>query len=405
MCGIAGFIGKPGAALSPVAQVKAMTDAMPHRGPDDAGAWMDETHGVALGHRRLSILDLSPEGHQPMASASGRFQMVFNGEVYNFAELRQRLEGLGHAFRGHSDTEIMLAAFEQWGIQEAVAEFVGMFAFAVWDREAATLFLVRDRLGIKPLYYGEVGGRLAFASELKALRSLPGFAATLSRAAITEFLRLSYVPAPLTIYEGIRKLRPGHLLAVRRVEGEIVTEERPFWRLADVVEQGLQHPFQGSDAEATEALERLLSEAVGMRMVADVPLGAFLSGGVDSSLVVALMQQQSSRPVRTFTIGFKDPAFDEAPHARAVATHLGTDHTELYLSQDDVLDVVPRLSHFYDEPFADSSQIPTYLVSALARQHVTVSLSGDGGDELFGGYNRHLAGPQVDDPDIVVGLV
>ncbi len=396
MCGITGFIDR-GAdrGVSFEALLRRLTDTLAHRGPDDEGTWVDSEMGVGLGHRRLSILDLSPDGHQPMVSASGRYVIVFNGEVYNFAELRARLEASGYSFRGHSDTEVMLAAFEAWGVQRSVEQFVGMFAFGLWDRQERVLYLVRDRFGIKPLYYAEANEVFVFGSELKPLRAHPALDSQVDRDALVQFLRYGYVPAPRTIYEGICKLPPGCFLTVRESGAAMHTELVPYWRLADVVAEGRIAPFTGSDSEAVDALESVLGEAVRLRMVADVPLGAFLSGGVDSSLVVALMQAQSNRPVRTFTIGFTDPRYDEAPHAKAVAEHLGTDHTELYVTQDDVLGVVPLLPHYYDEPFADSSQIPTYLVSELARRHVTVSLSGDGGDELFGGYNRHVRAPRL----------
>lgn len=369
---------------------RAMTDAIVLRGPDDDGVWVDAECGVALGHRRLSILDLSPLGHQPMTSALGRFVMVFNGEIYNFQELRAELEKSGHTWRGHSDTEIMLAAFLEWGVVEATKRFNGMFAFAVWDKQERVLQLARDRLGEKPLYYGWVGGALVFASELKAVQKFPGFNAAVDREALTSLLRFNYIPDPLCIYVGFRKLPPGTLITLRS------SAERPqpvsYWKLTEVVERGLDDPFQGSEAEAIETFDAMLKKAVGMRMVADVPLGAFLSGGVDSSLIVAMMQKQSARPVRTFTIGFHEKEHNEAEFAKEVAKHLGTDHTEMYVSGEDALNVIPQLPELYDEPFSDYSQIPTYLVCKMARQHVTVALSGDAGDELFGGYERYFVG-------------
>jgi len=386
MCGITGLLSP---APRPDAQdvLRAMTDTLAHRGPDDWDLWLDAAAGVGLGHRRLSILDLSPLGRQPMRSASGRYVICFNGEVYNFARLRAELEPLGHAFRGGSDTEVMLAAIEQLGLTEAVRRFVGMFAFALWDAQERTLALARDRLGIKPLYYGFSGGDFVFGSELKALRAHPGFDPTLDREALTLYFRHNYIPAPWSIHAAARKLAAGAILTVRP-GGEPVLER--YWSAAEVYARGAAEPFAGSEDEALERLGTLLADAVGLRMLADVPLGAFLSGGVDSSLVVALMQAQSSRPVRTFSIGFAEERFNEAPHAAAVARHLGTEHTELVVSEDDLLRIVPLLPRFWDEPFADSSQVPTYAVSRLAREHVTVALSGDGGDELFFGYDRYF---------------
>jgi len=392
MCGIAGFFTLPGSRTSEsmTEDVRRMTDAIILRGPDDAGAWTDEECGIALGHRRLSILDLSPLGHQPMTSADGRFVIAFNGEVYNFRQLRAELETLGHAWRGHSDTEVMLAAFRQWGVGEATKRFNGMFAFAVWDRQTRTLTLGRDRLGEKPLYYGWVGETLVFASELKAARALPGFSASINRDAICALLRFNYIPDPWCIYEGFHKLPPGTLLTLASPGDRPAPQA--YWSLRRVIEHGLENPFTGGDAEAVETFESMLREAVGLRMVADVPLGAFLSGGVDSSLIVAMMQAQSSRPVRTFTIGFDVPEYNEAQFAAEVARHLKTDHTEMYVTGRDALDTIPLLPRLYDEPFSDYSQIPTYLVCKMARQHVTVALSGDAGDELFGGYERYFVG-------------
>jgi asparagine synthase (glutamine-hydrolysing) len=395
MCGITGFWCGATLPAPLVPAVCRMMDTIRHRGPDDEGHWTDPDAGVALGHRRLSILDLSPEGHQPMVSRSGRYIIVYNGEVYNFAELRRELSGVdgGPSFRGHSDTEVMLAAVEAWGLEAAVRRFVGMFAFALWDRAERTLHLVRDRLGIKPLFYGWAGDSLVFGSELKALRAFPGFRGEIDRGAVALFLRHSYVPAPHTIFQGIHKLLPGSILTLRG-PGERA-EPKAYWSAREVAEQGMRDPVRGSDEELTDELDRLLRDAVRLRMVADVPVGAFLSGGIDSSAVVAMMQAESDRPVKTFTIGSADAAFDEADHARAVARHLGTDHHELYVSAADALAVIPRLPTMYDEPFGDSSQIPTFLVSRLAREQVTVSLSGDGGDELFAGYNRHVWGQRI----------
>jgi asparagine synthase (glutamine-hydrolysing) len=366
-----------------------MADTMTFRGPDDSATWADGPAGVALGFRRLAIMDLSPAGRQPMRSASGRYVIVFNGEVYNAGELRADLEPLGHRFQGHSDTEVMLAAVEQWGLEAAVRRFVGMFAFALWDARERRLALVRDRLGIKPLYYGRAGDTLVFASEPKALRAHPDFRAEVDRGALALFLRYSYVPAPYSIYRGVRQLTPGCILTVGADDAEYLPPI-PFWSAREVAEEGVANPFAGTVAEAEERLDALLREAIKLRMIADVPLGAFLSGGIDSSTVVALMQAQSSQRVKTFSIGFRETAYDEAPHARAVAEHLGTDHTELYVTPEEARAVIPRLPEIYDEPFADSSQIPTFLVSRLTRERVTVSLSGDGGDELFGGYHRYF---------------
>ncbi len=388
MCGIAGFWRAGAPPDSTV--LKAMTDAIVYRGPDADGHWLDADAGVALGHRRLAILDLTPAGAQPMLSQCGRYVIAFNGEVYNFAALRDALEraSMAPAWRGHSDTEVMLAAIAAWGLEAALKQFVGMFAFALWDRETRTLSLARDRLGEKPLYYGWQGETLLFGSELKALKAHPAFRADIDRDALTLFLRHNAIPAPYSIYQGIHKLPPGTYLQLRA--GHTDAQPVAYWSAKAVAENGQRNLFQGSDADAVTALERLLGQAVGGQMVADVPLGAFLSGGVDSSTIVALMQAHSTRPVKTFTIGFHEAGYNEAEHAHAVARHLGTEHTELYVQPHDAMAVIPRLAQLYDEPFADSSQIPTFLVSQLARSHVTVSLSGDGGDELFGGYNRYF---------------
>lgn len=398
MCGITGFWTTHAfTAAEARNRVTPMTDAIRHRGPDDSGFWCDPSAGIALGHRRLSILDLSPEGHQPMASASGRYMISFNGEVYNFAELRSELEQAGQAkerFRGHSDTEVMLASVEAWGLEQAVQRFVGMFAFALWDRQERTLHLVRDRLGIKPLFVGTVPGGVVFGSELKALIAHPGFSRAVDREAVAAYVRTAYIPAPLCIYRNARKLVPGTVLSFRAPELG-AARESAYWSAAAVIARARSSPFQGDDQEAIDELERLLKGAVKLRMIADVPLGAFLSGGIDSSSVVALMQAQSNRPVRTFSIGNETAYYDEGESAAKVAQHLGTDHTGLLVKAEDALGVIPRLARMYDEPFADSSQIPTFLVSELARRHVTVALSGDGGDEVFGGYNRHVWAPRL----------
>lgn len=392
MCGIAGYWGPGFSAAEAGPSLEGMTRALSHRGPDDSGEWLDPERGVALGHRRLSILDLSPAGHQPMISRDGRYVIVFNGEIYNFAELRERLVALGETFRGRSDTEIMLAAFSRWGVEPAVRSFAGQFAFALWDRESGTLSLVRDRLGEKPLYYGRMGDTLLFGSELKALRAHPSWRGEIDRDALTLYLRHGCVPAPFSIYRGIHKVEPASIVTISADGG---TASKRYWLLEDVVQRGRADPLAGSDEELVCELERELGKSVGEQMVADVPLGAFLSGGIDSSVIVALMQAQSPRPIRTFTIGFHDGAYDEARHAKAVAAHLGTDHTELYITPEEARGVIPRLPAMFDEPFADSSQIPTFLVAQLARQHVTVALSGDGGDELFGGYYRYFVGERL----------
>jgi asparagine synthase (glutamine-hydrolysing) len=390
MCGLVGVIPAGAGAAVDAATLRSMLEPLARRGPDAEGVWIDAELGVGFGHRRLSVLDLSPDGAQPMLTPSGRFAITFNGEIYNYRDLARELTALGWVFRGRSDTEVLVAAVEHWGFDHAVRRLRGMFAFAVLDRRERLLHLARDRLGIKPLYYGWVDGALVFASETSALRRYPGFRQPVDRRALALLLRYGYIAAPYSIHEGIAKLPPGHTLSLRLGEGVDAREPKPFWSLAEVVEQGCATPFDGSDQEALQALEQRLLEAVKLRMIADVPLGAFLSGGLDSSLVVALMQAVHGRPVRTFTIGFSEQGFDEAGRARAVAGHLGTEHTELYLSAADALDIVPDLPAMFDEPFGDSSQIPTHLVSRLARRSVVVALSGDGGDELFCGYERYL---------------
>lgn len=390
MCGLTGFYA-PGAAWPPDAEnlVRRMADMLIQRGPDDAGVWGDSGQGIALAHRRLSILDLSSAGHQPMLSASGRFVIAFNGEIYNHPELRHEMGEFG--WRGNSDTETLLAAIEVWGVEAALKKSVGMFAFALWDRESRVLTLARDRLGEKPLYYGWQNGVLLFGSELKALKTHPAFVGEIDRDALTLFLRHNVIPTPYSIYKGIHKLPPGTYCQIgvgSQVAGSVAL--KAYWSARDAAEHGQKNRFTGSDEEARVALESVLGQSVAGQMLADVPLGAFLSGGVDSSTVVALMQKHSARPVKTFTIGFDEEAYNEAEHAHAVARHLGTEHTELYVKPEEAQAVIPLLPALYDEPFADSSQIPTYLVSRLARNHVTVSLSGDGGDELFGGYNRYF---------------
>lgn len=391
MCGITGFLNVSQFKTLDEMQtiVNQMSDCIIHRGPDDSGTWVDSREGIALGHRRLSIIDLSSEGRQPMHSFSGRYVITFNGEIYNFKKLRQKLELLGYTFRGYSDTEVMLTAIEEWGLEVALKSFNGMFAFALWDRKERFLHLVRDRLGEKPLYYGQIGNAFVFASELKALRNYPYFKAEVNRDSLALYLRYNCIPAPYSIYKDIFKLLPGTILTLNTRETSLTTPT-PYWSAKEVAEDGKLNPFSGTEEEAINQLDKLLRDAIGQQMIADVPLGAFLSGGVDSSAVVALMQVQSLRPVKTFTIGFNETAYNEAEHARRVAKHLGTDHTELYVTPKQTMEVISNLSTLYDEPFSDSSQIPTFLVAGLAKQKVTVSLSGDGGDELFAGYNRYL---------------
>lgn len=389
MCGIVGFID-PGRPEGGGRLLDDLTSTLAHRGPDGSGIWYDRETGVGLGHRRLAIIDLSETGYQPMVSHDGRFHITFNGEIYNFPELRAELEGAGEAFTGTSDTEVMLAAIGRWGLEAALRRFNGMFAFALWDAREKRLSLARDRMGEKPLYCGRLGKAFVFASELKALTAHPAFDRPVSRDAVALFLRYNYVPAPLSIYEGIHKLPPASFLSLSvGPEGAGEGEPKLYWSVEEAARAGLENPLDGSPEAVADELEGQLRRSVRRQMVSDVPLGAFLSGGIDSSTVVALMQLESPRPVKTFSIGFHIEGFDEAQEAKAVARHLGTDHTELYVTAEQAMEVIPRLPQVYDEPFADSSQIPTYLVSELARRSVTVSLSGDGGDELFWGYNRY----------------
>ena len=402
MCGVAGFLdGGCSLPEGASATARAMAGAVAHRGPDDAGVWLDREAGIALAHRRLAVIDLSPAGRQPMLSASGRSVIVFNGEIYNHSELRRRIETRfpnAAGWRGRSDTETLLAAIECWGLEEALRAAAGMFALALWDRKDRTLSLARDRMGEKPLYYGWQNGVFLFGSELKVLAAHPAFGGGVDRNALALLLRDLYISSPWSIYEGIRKLPAGACIRIsagrgRKDTGEM-PEPRPWWSLRNVIEAGRARPFEGTPEEAVGVLHDVLVGAVRRQMVADVPLGAFLSGGIDSSAIVALMQAQARRPVRTFTIGFEKSAYDEAPYARALARRLETEHTELYVSARDALDVIPRLPTLFDEPFADSSQIPTFLVAGMARRHVTVALSGDGGDELFGGYLHYTWTPR-----------
>lgn len=399
MCGLTGFLGGVLNSEGDEALLRRMSDTLIHRGPDDGGYWSDNDQRIGLGHRRLAIVDLSPAGHQPMASANERYVIAFNGEIYNHLEIRKELErldchgssSLAMTWRGHSDTETLLAGIEAWGVEATLKKSIGMFAIALWDKQTNTLTLARDRIGEKPLYYGWQGeGRervFLFGSELKVLKMHPAFSADIDRGALCLLLRHNYIPAPYSIYQGIAKLEPGCLLSVSLAQPE--PEIRKYWDASAVARAGIAQPFAGTPDQAVDALAVLAKNAVRQQMMADVPLGAFLSGGIDSSTVVALMQSQSSRPVKTFTIGFNEEGYNEAVHAKAVARHLGTEHTELYVTPEQAMEVIPRLPDLYCEPFADSSQIPTFLVSQLAKQYVTVSLSGDAGDELFCGYNRY----------------
>ena len=396
MCGIAGFVDLTAsmARAELDRQAIAMADAIQHRGPDDGQVWCDPRAGVGLGFRRLSIIDLSKAGQQPMQSASGRFVICFNGEIYNAEALRNEFGSDAPQWRGHSDTEVLLEACAKWGVEDAARRLIGMFAFALFDRESRKLYLVRDRMGQKPLYWSRRNNLLLFGSELRALRAHKEFTGELDRDALASFVRHGYYPQPHCVYKNVQQLPPGEIVTMSH-DGAIT--QHAYWTLEDAAKQGRCDPFDGSAQDAVEALDEILGDAVEARMIADVPLGAFLSGGYDSSLVVGLMQQRAARPVQTFTIGFNEDKFDESVHAREVAAHLGTDHTQLIVSAGQALDVIPKLPEIYDEPFADSSQIPTFLVSQLARQSVTVALSGDGGDELFAGYGRYQQALQFAD--------
>jgi len=386
VCGICGFLGS---FTKGNISLHKMCNALYHRGPDDSGRFVDSSLQIGLAHQRLSVIDCSPAGHQPMISASGRYVIAFNGEIYNHLELRRRLEL--DSWQGQADTETLLAAIVSWGLEETLKRCVGMFALALLDRERRQLYLARDRIGEKPLYYGwqGIGGDASFlfGSELKSLKQHPSFSSEINRDALTLLLRYNYIPTPYSIYQGISKLEPGCLLRVSLEEP--TPKVWSYWTAAEVIRLGVNNPFTGSAEDAVDRLELLTMDAVGKQMASDVPLGAFLSGGVDSSLVVALMQAQSEQPVKSFSIGFNEPGYNEAQYAKAVANHLGTDHTELYVSSEDAMSVISKLPELYCEPFSDSSQIPAFLVSQLAKEHVTVSLSGDGGDELFCGYNRY----------------
>lgn len=389
MCGICGFIQMNGQDASSMnTSLEKMADSISHRGPDSAGVWLSGDSQVGLGHRRLAILDLSPAGNQPMVSADGRYAIAYNGEVYNHMAMRRELEIEGYSFRGSSDTETLLAAIAEWGLSETVNRCIGMFAFAVWDTVENKLHLVRDRVGIKPLYYGQIATGFIFGSELKALTAHPDFCNAIDRNGLSLFFRYSYIPSPHTIFSDVYKMKPGTILTVDK---DGATSVESYWSAVEVWSQGNVSPFEGTELEATDALEELLYDAVKMRMLSDVPIGAFLSGGIDSSTVVSLMQKASVSPVKTFSIGFHEKGFNEAPMAARIAKHLGTDHTEFYVTPKDMLEVVPHLPELWDEPFGDSSQVPTYLLSQLTRNEVTVSLSGDGGDELFHGYSHYFS--------------
>ncbi len=394
MCGITGFLAQNPAQSFPTI-IETMTDRLHHRGPDDRGVWLDDSVGVALGHRRLSVIDLSSAAHQPMHSASGRYVIAFNGEIYNHLELRRQLESShqGATWRGHSDTETLLACCDAWGFEKALQASNGMFALAVWDRQRSVLMLARDRIGEKPLYYGWQGDVFLFGSQLKALQAHPRFDAEIDRGALSLFLRHNYIPGPHCIYRGIRKLIPGTWLEVSLTQQDAAPVR--YWDLAAVAKAGVRHPFHGSDSEAIDRLDTIMLNAVKGQMLSDVPLGALLSGGIDSSSICALMQANSMQPIKTFTIGFNEAQYNEAVHARAIARHLGTDHTQLQLDTNTALTIVQDLPGIWDEPFADSSQLPTLLAMQLARKSVTVALSGDGGDEMLCGYNRYRHAPKL----------
>jgi len=388
MCGFAGFLDPSFDRVRGEHLLRNMGKAILHRGPDDEGCWHDARIGIGVVHRRLSILDLSQNGHQPMISENGRYVIAYNGELYNYRDLQKELEQTAISFRGGSDTEVLLAAISEWGVHAALRKTVGMFAFALWDRSKNTLILARDRMGEKPLYYGRQGTSFLFGSELKALRVHPSFKGEIDRNSICLLLRHNTIAAPFSIYTEIKKLEPGCMLELDTNTAKISISG--YWSVRSAAEAGMQNRLLKNDKDMLVSLESVLSRSVSEQMMADVPVGAFLSGGIDSSLIVALMQAQSNQAVNTFSIGFHESGYDEACHAKVIARHLGTKHTELYVEEPEVLDVIPKLPKIYDEPFSDSSQIPTYLVSMMARQQVTVALSGDGGDELFGGYNRYV---------------
>lgn len=399
MCGIAGFF-TPNQRIGSNSEfiIQRMVDSLSHRGPDDFGVWLDKNKSIALGHRRLAIVDTSQGGHQPMLSASGRYVLIFNGEIYNHKAIRHELNACGSVqgnsvnWRSESDTETLIEAIDAWGVDEALKECVGMFAIAVWDLHEETLVIARDRFGEKPLYYCWLNGVFIFASEIKAMREHPAFSHVVDRNALNLQLSLSYIPAPYSIYEGVKKLPAGTWLKVDMKAGGTQRDPIRYWSIEDVAINGQSNPFVGTESDALNALESILTESIRGQMISDVPLGAFLSGGIDSSLITAVMQKLSPTPIKTFSIGFDEKSHDEAAHAKSVAKYLGTDHVELYVSPKEMLAVIPRLHSVFDEPFADSSQIPTILLAELTRNSVKVALSGDGGDELFGGYNRYTKG-------------
>ena len=397
MCGIAGFLDTTARVPDRKQILTKMAKAVDHRGPDSFGIWMSDSPLIGFAHTRLAIQDLSENGHQPMSSHSDRYTITYNGEIYNAPDIREDLIRKSHTFRGHSDTETILAAIEEYGLEAAVKRFTGMFAFALWDKQERKLYLARDRLGEKPLYYGWQNGVFIFASELKSFHQIPGIRLEVDRNSLSAYLRFNYFPAPYSVYQGIQKLNPGHILDVGEHDWKAQSfTTKEFWSLRDYYQSTQPQATQlGTDTSPEKEIDRLdglLKDAVSQRMLSDVPIGAFLSGGVDSSTIVAIMQQLNDKPVKTFTIGFEEALYNEAEHAKKVARHLGTEHTELYLKPKDALDVIPLLPGLYEEPFADTSQIPTYLISKLAREQVTVALSGDGGDELFCGYNRYVWG-------------
>ncbi len=393
MCGLTGFFNYNSSIQDPNAVIAKMTSQLTHRGPDDNGIWVNHSDSIALGHQRLAILDLTSAGRQPMQSHTARYMMVYNGEIYNIKELKKELTE--YSFAGHSDTEVILALIEKYGLHVALNKITGMFAFALWDIKNKELHLARDRVGEKPLYYGLVNETLVFGSELKSIRAYPSFQSDISQNSVSLLMQYGYIPAPLSIYKNIYKLTPGTFITISQANIPKLPSPKTYWSIAQVAEQGVFRSKTLSDKEAISAVHDLLNSIVKDQMVADVPIGAFLSGGIDSSLIASLMQANSNQPIKTFTIGFQDRNYNEAEYAKAIATHLKTDHTELYVDAESALSIIPKLPTIYDEPFADSSAIPTYLISKLTKQHVTVCLSGDGGDELFGGYNRYLLGQSI----------
>ncbi len=396
MCGISGFLSASGLNGDVDFILNKMSSAITSRGPDSSGKWYDDGKFIGLSHRRLAIVDLSDAGHQPMHTDCGRFNIVFNGEIYNHLELRTELNKITPiAWKGHSDTETLIQSIKLFGINETLKKLVGMFAIALWDNHTQTLTLARDRLGEKPLYWGYINGCFIFGSELKSLQQFPNFKPEIDRNSLALFLRYNYIPAPYSIYKNVEKLKAGHYVQISKGQSRETVIPQSYWNLKSVVENGIKNPFMGTADQAVSALEFKLTEAITSQMLADVPLGAFLSGGVDSSTIVSLMQKHSDKRVSTFSIGFDEVGYNEAIFAKDVANYLGTDHNELYVSQKDILDIVPMLPQIYCEPFADSSQLPTFLVSQMAKQKVTVALSGDGGDELFGGYNPYLFVPEM----------